>query len=145
MVITSQNLLPIFYSVYYLKLEAMHSRLLRWFLFLIIIFSSFNVKSQEIPVAIVKRVTNSSNIFEGRVIRSDSYWSHDKKYIYTSSTIQIYKIFKGDITCGKIEVITDGGNVNDTTLEISHKGTSKNPSNIINNTMIRKYYFMLSE
>ena len=145
MVITSQNLLPIFYSVYYLKLEAMHSRLLRWFLFLIIIFSSFNVKSQEIPVDIVKRVTNSSNIFEGRVIRSDSYWSHDKKYIYTSSTIQIYKIFKGDITCGKIEVITDGGNVNDTTLEISHKGTSKNPSNIINNTMIRKYYFMLSE
>ena len=123
----------------------MHSRLLRWFLFLIIIFSSFNVKSQEIPVDIVKRVTNSSNIFEGRVIRSDSYWSHDKKYIYTSSTIQIYKIFKGDITCGKIEVITDGGNVNDTTLEISHKGTSKNPSNIINNTMIRKYYFMLSE
>lgn len=120
MVITSQNLLPIFYSVYYLKLEAMHSRLLRWFLFLIIIFSSFNVKSQEIPVDIVKRVTNSSNIFEGRVIRSDSYWSHDKKYIYTSSTIQIYKIFKGDITCGKIEVITDGGNVNDTTLEISH-------------------------
>ena len=39
--------------------------------------------------------------------------------IYTSSTIDIYKIFKGNLTCGTIEVITRGGCVGDECLYIT--------------------------
>ena len=58
------------------------------------------------------------------MIRSDAYWNSDNTYIYTSNTIQIYKVLKSNVVaplqCGTVEVITDGGQVNDTSLFISH-------------------------
>lgn len=77
-------------------------------------------KAQEIPKDISERITNATYIFEGKVIRVNSYWTADLGYIYTSSTIEIHKIFKGAIDCGTVEVITEGGTVGDKTLSISH-------------------------
>ncbi len=69
-------------------------------------------------------IINASNIiFEGQVIRSDAYWNQNEDYIYTSHTIEISKIFKGDIICGTIEIITKGGRVGDTELTVSHNLT----------------------
>lgn len=77
-------------------------------------------KAQDIPRDISERINNSTYIFEGHIIRTNSYWTQDSTYIYTSSTIEIYKIFKGNIDCGTVEVITEGGQVGDKSLSISH-------------------------
>lgn len=87
-------------------------------LFLLLAFTIS--KAQVIPKDIVDRINNSEYIFEGKVIRSNSYFTLDQKMIYTSSTIDIYKIFKGNLTCGTIEVLTQGGCVGDICLTISH-------------------------
>ena len=69
----------------------------------------------------MERITKSQYIFEGEVVRSNGYWNDDKNYIYTSLTIDIYKIFKGNLVCGKVELINEGGKVADTVeLQISH-------------------------
>lgn len=79
--------------------------------------------SQQKHEDIISRVNESPFIFEGSVIRDDSYFSSDGRTIYTSHTIEIYKILKGadlNLVCGTIELITLGGIVGDRELEVSH-------------------------
>ena len=56
----------------------------------------------------------------GKVIRSDSYFTQDSNLIYTSHTIEITKILKGDLECGTVELITQGGQANGQMLIVSH-------------------------
>lgn len=85
------------------------------------IILSYGVKSQIIPKDIIERVNQAEFIFEGEVIRSDGYWNDEENYIYTSLTIDILKTFKGNLLCGKVELITEGGEVGDSiALRISH-------------------------
>ncbi len=91
----------------------------------ILLFSILISKAQVIPEDIVTRINNSQYIFEGKVLRSNAYYTQDHRMIYTSSTIDIYKIFKGNLTCGTVEVITKGGCVGDVCLDISHSLTLK--------------------
>ena len=86
-------------------------------LFLLLINFCF---AQEVPKDIAKRVNEARYIFEGRVIRSDCYWSSNQTKIYTSSTIEITKIVKGDLVCGTVEIITVGGRIGGKEIEISH-------------------------
>lgn len=75
---------------------------------------------QEIPLNIVNRINDVNFIFEGRVINSEPYYAHNGGYIYTSNTVEITKILKGEIECGTIEILTEGGTVANERLEISH-------------------------
>jgi len=43
-----------------------------------------------------------------------------QRYVYTSNTIKISKVLKGDLTCGTIELITDGGIVDGLWVDRSH-------------------------
>lgn len=76
--------------------------------------------SQEIPVDIVDRVNAVEFIFEGTVINSEAYYTNDGAYIHTSNTVEITKILKGRISCGTIEIITQGGQIDDDALKLSH-------------------------
>jgi len=76
---------------------------------------------QEIPIDIVDRINAVDYIFEGTVIKSTPYKSANGRYIYTSNTIEISKILKGDITCGTIELIANGGLVDDLWVDPSHE------------------------
>jgi hypothetical protein len=76
--------------------------------------------SQEVPIDIVNRVNSVNYIFEGEVIKSNPYYSNDGQYIYTSNTIEITKLLKGNIECGTIEIITIGGDMGDLRLNTSH-------------------------
>lgn len=69
--------------------------------------------AQEEVKSIIERVSNADYIFEGKVISSTPYKTDDGSNIYQSNTIEITKIFKGDLSCGKVEVITNGGQVGD--------------------------------
>lgn len=63
----------------------------------------------EVPLS--QRIQNSSAIFEGRVFKKASFWNSEHTLIYTSNTIEIYKIFKGEIHSFQIELITEGGTI----------------------------------
>lgn len=76
--------------------------------------------AQEIPINFINRINEVNFIFEGVVIHSKPYYAHNGKYIYTSNTVEITKILKGDIKCGTIEIITKGGEIDKEKLEVSH-------------------------
>lgn len=89
-------------------------------LFLVFISSVNNAKTQEIPTPLIDRVNSVNYIFEGLVLESTPYYTDNGGYIRTSNLVQITKILKGELECGTIEIITNGGEVNDERLEISH-------------------------
>jgi PKD repeat protein len=60
-----------------------------------------------------QKVINASNIFEGKVLNKTSFWNSQHSLIYTSNTIEVYKVFKGTVTESQLEVITEGGLVGD--------------------------------
>jgi hypothetical protein len=91
-------------------------------LFLTVVISTL-LYSQEIPISIIDRANTVNFIFEGVVINSEPYYNNNGSYIYTSNTVEITRILKGDIECGTIEIITEGGHIQDTEHEISHSLT----------------------
>jgi hypothetical protein len=65
----------------------------------------------EVPLS--ARVQQAEAIFEGKVIAKKSFWNKQHNYIYTANTVEVYKIFKGNFTTDKTEIITPGGVVGD--------------------------------
>ena len=75
--------------------------------------SMLPANGQEIPIDIVDRINAVDYIFEGTVIKSTPYKTENGKYILTSNTIEIHKVLKGDLSCGTVELVTNGGMVDD--------------------------------
>lgn len=71
------------------------------------------------PVSFDNKVQNSDLIVEGRVTDQHSFWDPQHRLIYTSNTVEVYKIFKGSLTGSTIEVLTVGGSVGLVHLEVS--------------------------
>jgi PKD repeat protein len=65
----------------------------------------------EIPLH--QRAAAANLIVEGEVTAKNSFWNTSHTKIYTSNTIEVYKIFKGELTTSSIEVLTEGGIVGD--------------------------------
>ena len=61
-------------------------------------------------VSLKKQIDNSSLVVEGKVIAKKSFWNTDNGLIYTSNTIEVYKVFKGSAVTS-VDVITLGGTV----------------------------------
>ena len=61
---------------------------------------------REIPLK--QQIENSTLVIEGKVIAKESFW--EKGLIYTSNTIEVYKVFKGN-PIASIDVVTLGGTV----------------------------------
>lgn len=70
-------------------------------------------------VSLKEQVDNSSLVAEGKVVAQRSFWDADHKLIYTANTVEVYKVFKGDVV-ETIEVLTVGGVVGLTALVSSH-------------------------
>ena len=63
-----------------------------------------------IPVSLPARVRESVHVVEGKVVAQTFYWNAARTLIFTSTTIEVYKIFKGN--AGRTIVIeTMGGRV----------------------------------
>ena len=71
-----------------------------------------------IPLPLEQRVNQSELIVEGKVIAKQSYWDAKHQQIYTSNTVEVYKVLKGAITTDKIEVLTEGGIVDDKIMNV---------------------------
>ena len=69
------------------------------------------------PISLQERVNNSDFVLEGKVVSKFSFWNDKHTNIYTSNTLDIYKIFKGNLNPSEVALITKGGLVG-TELEI---------------------------
>lgn len=77
-------------------------------------------KAQEKYQPLLDRVQKSNYIFEGIVLETKPYKTTDDRMIYTSNLIEITKVFKGELECGTVELITTGGIVNEKEVSQSH-------------------------
>jgi len=62
------------------------------------------------PVLLNQRISNSSNVIEGKVINQISFWDPSHSNIYTSNLVEVYKSFKNSAPA-YIEIISEGGTV----------------------------------
>ena len=64
------------------------------------------------PVTLEQRIQNATLIIEGKVISQQSFWDIPHKNIYTSNLIQVNRILKGSTSTYQLEIVTEGGRVN---------------------------------
>ena len=70
------------------------------------------------PISLVERVTASSLIVEGKVVAQHAFWNEQHTMIYTSNTVEVLQVFKGDAT-SQIDIITEGGTIDNSRIEHS--------------------------
>lgn len=82
-------------------------------LLVLLLASHFHLSSQcsLYPVSLSDCLNNSSLVIEGEVISQKSFWNSTGNYIYTSNLISIKRILKGKSEAVKLEVITEGGEI----------------------------------
>ncbi len=86
--------------------------------FLSLLFSSLAMgQCMTYPISLTERVNQSSIIIEGKVVSQNSYWNSNHDFIYTSNVIDVYKVFKGNVTANQVEIITEGGIVGNTLIK----------------------------
>ena len=92
----------------------------RIFIFIALLLASGNLMAQLVPVPLEQRVMNSSLVFEGKVLSKSSFWDKERKHIYTSNLVSVYKVFKGELDNSIVEVITIGGMVGNEMEKVSY-------------------------
>lgn len=87
----------------------------------LLFFSSFfTVTAQSLyEVTLTEKTVKSSLIIEGKVVDQTSFWNAKHTMIYSSSKVEIYKIFKGSYDKDTLEIITEGGSVGYEVVESS--------------------------
>ena len=86
---------------------------LRPLLFLLVLFFSVSGQAnaqcslREVPLA--DRIKRSGLVVEGRVVEQHSYWDSGHNHIYTSSKLEVYKVFKGGPLPATLHILTVGG------------------------------------
>lgn len=76
------------------------------------LFFNNNLFAQALyQVPIDEKVQASSIIVEGQVMEQTSFWNASHTMIFTSNKIKVYKIFKGVNVPDYIEVMTQGGTI----------------------------------
>ncbi len=85
---------------------------------LILILSTVDAQTLLKEVSLEKQIESSSLVIEGKVISKQSFWDSKRHNIYTSNTVEVSKVFKGDFT-ETIDVITLGGVVGSQILIVS--------------------------
>lgn len=80
---------------------------------LLIVFAGLTVSAQcsMVPVSLAQRTSASDLIIEGKVTGQRSFWNSYHNMIYTASTVEVYKIFKGTLAATSIEILSEGGTV----------------------------------
>jgi hypothetical protein len=94
------------------------NKILLFFIVLILISTDLSAQLQAVPLE--QRVENSSLVFEGKVLRKSSFWDTDRRHIYTSNLVSVYKVFKGELSNSIVEVITIGGIVGNQMEKVSY-------------------------
>lgn len=94
----------------------MRNSILTFILFLLCI----HAYSQVYEVPLQQRIANSTHIFEGEVVSSESYWNRERTMIYTAHKVKLHTAFKGNTTQDEVLVITKGGWVGEDGYDVTH-------------------------
>ena len=86
---------------------------------LFLMFFTSQVHAQLYKINLIQKIEKASLIVEGRVVEQHTFWNAGHTMIYTSSTLQLYKLFKGNIASKQIEVVTQGGSIDNRCLVVS--------------------------
>lgn len=60
-------------------------------------------------IGLSQRINVSSFVVEGKVIEKRSFWDDNQHNIFTANKIEVYKLFKGQLSTEYIEILTLGG------------------------------------
>ena len=82
---------------------------------LVTLLINFNAAAQGscmlVPLTLDSRVQQSSVIIEGKVLGQESFWGIGRRNIFTRNTVLVYKVFKGNVISGTVDIITEGGKI----------------------------------
>lgn len=78
---------------------------------ILLLFITSTLFSQVKELSLNQRIDESKVIFEGKVMSKYSFWNQKHTKIYTSNVVEVYKVFKGDSVSTIVEVLTEGGQV----------------------------------
>lgn len=67
-----------------------------------------------------EKISRSSLIVEGQVVRKTGFWNPQHTMIFTSNEVEVYKVFKGEPKKDTISIITTGGQVGNYAIVASH-------------------------
>lgn len=90
---------------------------------LLVLLISVRAVAQMRELTFSEKIENATYIFEGKVIHKKCFWNTPHTLIFTSNTIEVYKIFKGNITTSEVEIITEGGEMDYQIQASSHELT----------------------
>jgi hypothetical protein len=71
------------------------------------------------PVTPAEKTAAASLIVEGKVISQQSFWNEQRTFIFTVNTVQVSKLFKGHLPAEQIDILTQGGSIDGTTITAS--------------------------
>ena len=72
------------------------------------------------PVSTDQKIVHSTLIIEGKVISKKSAWNSSHTMIYTTSQVEVYKVFKGTLQKNTVDIITIGGAVDGHLIQATH-------------------------
>ena len=90
------------------KIEGMKKHVIISLLFFLVISKSISAQLMLKKVSLSKQIDKSTLVLEGKVLSKKSFWDTNHQKIYTINTIEVFKVFKGEVS-PKIEIITLGG------------------------------------
>ncbi|MEI7735165.1 MAG: T9SS type A sorting domain-containing protein [Ferruginibacter sp.] len=74
-------------------------------------FKNIVVAQALYPVSIDEKIQQSSLIVEGQVVEQTPFWNAAHTMIFTSNKVKTYKVFKGAVVINYIDVMTQGGTI----------------------------------
>ncbi|MFK7923553.1 MAG: matrixin family metalloprotease, partial [Bacteroidia bacterium] len=57
------------------------------------------------------KIQIAPTIIEARVIGKKAFWNASQTLIHTAYTLEVYKVFKGEVLTDKVEIIAEGGRI----------------------------------
>jgi hypothetical protein len=88
---------------------------------LLILIACMNATFAQSNEAFNNAINKSEYIFSGKVIESTPYWTKEHGFICTRNTIIVDQCLKGNLIQGqKVDIITEGGQMEDLIQEQSH-------------------------
>ena len=86
--------------------------------YLLLLIVQMGLAQELKPIA--NRMQNAELVVEGKIVLQHCFWGVEKKMIYTTNEIEVYKTFKGKMESSRIEVITLGGVLEERYVNVSH-------------------------
>ena len=87
---------------------------------LLILSFCLNLSGQTIQVPLDNKIATSNYIFEGEIINKKSFFDENDGLIYTSHTVRVSQLFKGNLKTDTVKIITLGGMTDELILETSN-------------------------